>query len=169
MLDRIFPRSIDNKFQGHVLALWLFTLLVCVKIIISLMHIFLHDGGAQSIAAIPLGSLMDNGSKTIVALFAHMGVAQLLLGVLCVIVMLKYRAMIPLMYSLMLIDYFAEDWIAAVKPIALTGVSGASMLAQVLLIMTVFGFVLSLYRAPLPRVPQQKNTERLNCRHSIKP
>lgn len=154
MFDRIFPRSFDNQFQGHVLALWLFAPIVITKIIIGLAHIFLKDGGAQSISTIPLDTFVNGGADTIVALFAHMGVAQLLLGVLCLLVLFKYRSMIPLMYSLMLLDFFAEDWIAAVKPIAMAGVSGASMPAQILLIMTVFGFVLSLYRAPNKTSPE---------------
>ncbi len=148
MFDRIFPRSFDNQFHGHVLALWLFAPIVTMKILISLVHIFLSDGGAHIISTIPLDSFVNGDADTVIALFAHMGVAQLLLGVLCLLVLLKYRSMIPLMYLLMLLDFFAEDWIAAVKPIAMAGVSGASMPAQNLLTMTVFGFVLSLYRSP---------------------
>lgn len=148
MFERILPRTFDNRFQGHMLALWLFAPLVAMKIIMSLVHIFFKDGGAQSLATIPLDSLMAEDANTIVALFAHMGVAQLLLGVLCLVVLLKYRSMIPLMYSLMLLNYFAEDWIAALKPMSMIGVSGSSVFAQILLMMTIFGFVLSLYRPP---------------------
>jgi hypothetical protein len=164
MFDRILPRSFDNRFQGHVVGLWLFAPIVCMKILISLALILFQDGGVQSLSTNPLNSFVEDSSEIIIGLFEHMGVAQLLFATLCLIVMLRYRAMIPLMYSLMLLDHFAKNWISVVEPIAMTGVYGAAVAAQILLIITVFGFVLSLYRAP-----QSLGMERINSSHAIRP
>ena len=53
MLNRIFPKGIDNHHRGHKLALWFFVPITFMKVAISLVHIFYADGGAQSICTVP--------------------------------------------------------------------------------------------------------------------
>jgi hypothetical protein len=55
-----------------------------------------------------------------VALFARMGLEQLLLGVLFVIVLVRYRAMIPLMYAVSVMGHVGQFALAPIKP-ALVG------------------------------------------------
>ena len=52
MIERIFPRQLNNDYKGHVLAKWVFVLITIVTIGRSLIHIFVPDGGAQSIALV---------------------------------------------------------------------------------------------------------------------
>ncbi len=144
MLSRIFPERIDNHFRGHKLALWLFVPIVLMKIARSLLHIFYADGGAQSISTIPLDTYSTGAAQNVVALFARMGLEQLMLGLLFVVVLVRYRAMIPLMYVLIVVQYIAEQGIVHMKPLALAGTSGASTPNLVLAAMGIIGLVLSL-------------------------
>lgn len=144
MFNRIFPRYFNNHFPGHVVALWLFVPVIGGKILLSLFYVFAADGNA----AIALNSSQDNGLLATRALFAHMGAVQLLFGLLCVTVLFRYRSMIPLMYLFMLLNYCVEDWIPSLELTALNNLVGSPLLTQGLLMATVFGFVLSLYRYP---------------------
>lgn len=54
MQEKIFPKNIINEYNGYKLALINFGLITFVTIIRSLIHMFLPDGGANSIAGIPL-------------------------------------------------------------------------------------------------------------------
>ena len=144
MLNRLFPERLDNHYRGYKLALWLFVPLTFMKVATSLLHIFSADGGARSISTIPLDSYPLGAAQNVIALFARMGLEQLLLGLLFVVVGLRYRAMIPLMYVLMAVSSFALEGLAHGKPLALAGTSGAKVPFMVLTAMTLLGLVLSL-------------------------
>jgi hypothetical protein len=69
-----------------------------------------------------------------------------LLTLLGVLALIRYRAMIPLMYVLFLVEYFAKKWIQLVKPIARTGTPPATYVNLVLIALLLTGLVLSLWR-----------------------
>jgi hypothetical protein len=144
MLNRFFPERIDNTFRGNVVAFWLFVPIVFMKVAVSLAHIFRADGGAQSVSTIPLDTYPSGAAQNIVAIFARMGLEQLLLGALLVIVLIRYRSMIPLIYLLLVMQYAALEWIIRMKPLVLAGTSGARTMALVLAALSVAGLVLSI-------------------------
>ena len=121
MFERLFPKIIDNHFSGHRFALWLFYPITLITVVRSLIHIFRSDGGAQSIATIPLDSFTAAGSTSLIAIFAQWGLSQLLMGGLFALVLFRYRSMIPLMYLLILIEYAGRIGIGAMKPIVTIG------------------------------------------------
>lgn len=83
---------------------------------------------------------------------ARMGLDQLLLGLLFVLVLFRYRAMIPLMYVLIVAHYIAQEGVAHMKPLVLAGTSGASTPALALTVLSISGLVLSLLgKGYLPR------------------
>lgn len=144
MLDRLFPPRFDNDYRGLRVALWLFAPITVMKLAISLLHVFSADGGAQSISTIPLDSYAAGASQNIVALFARMGLEQLLIGALSLLALVRYRAMLPLFYGVYVVHDLLIEAIARFKPLALAGASGARAPALVLLVLGVAGFVLSL-------------------------
>ena len=115
MWERLFPRPIDNRYLGHPIALWLFVPATAVIIGRSCVHIFWADGGAQSIATIPLDTYPSGAAATIVVLFGMWGVHQLLLAGLYVLVLLRYRAMIPLMWLTLLIEWASRPLLGLMK------------------------------------------------------
>ncbi|HEY0660086.1 MAG TPA: hypothetical protein VGD21_01995 [Lysobacter sp.] len=151
MLRRIFPAMIDNRLRGHVLALWLFVPLALMKVALGLVHILRADGGAQSVSTMPLDTYPAGAAQNIVGLMARMGLEQLLLGLVFVVVLLRYRALIPLMYAVAVLHYLGHTAIVAMKPLVLAGTSGAGTVHLVIAAISVVGLVLSLsgrgYRA----------------------
>jgi hypothetical protein len=115
MIERLLPKTIDQRYRGHPLALWVFVPITLVTLWRSLTHMFRADGGAQSIATIPLDSYPDAAATTVIVIFALWGLQQLLLGLLYVIVLLRYRALLPLMYLLLLLEYAGRLGLGAWK------------------------------------------------------
>ena len=144
MMDRIFPQRLDNDYRGYRLALWIFFVITFMKVAMGLGHIFNPDGGAQSVSHIPLDTYPSGAAQNVVALFARMGLEQLLLGVLFVIVLARYRAMIPLMYALAATGHAGTIALASFKPLSLVGTSGAKPVLLGLAVLSLAGFLLSL-------------------------
>ena len=80
MLKKLLPEIVDNNYRGHKIALWFFYLITIVTIIRSCIHVFKDDGGAQSIATIPLDTFSNGGAEAVVFIFAYWGLSQLMFG-----------------------------------------------------------------------------------------
>ncbi|MBL6798352.1 MAG: hypothetical protein ISQ53_06105 [Synechococcus sp. BS307-5m-G39] len=125
----ILPPVITNVFPGRRLALWLFVPLMLVTLWRSQHHLLAADGGAQSIAHIPLNAYPEPAAATIVGLFALWGLSQLILAFLQLLVLLRYRSMIPLFYLLSLIEYSVRaTYIPAFRPIPTTATAPGAVI-----------------------------------------
>ena len=94
MKYRLLPSSFDNNFDGHSISLWLFGLITTVTLGRSLTHIFLPDGGAQSIATVPLDQYSSGAESSVISTFALWGLSQLLIAIVMLIAALRYRSMV---------------------------------------------------------------------------
>jgi hypothetical protein len=145
MLTRILPARLDNDFRGYQAAIWIFALITAMKLGLGFVHIFTADGGAQTMSHIPLDSYSAGAAQNVVGLFARLGLEQLLLGTLFVVVLLRYRALIPLMFLLAVAAQAGAFALAALKPLSLTVSSGgAAPMHLVLSALYIAGLVLSL-------------------------
>ena len=105
LFKRIFPDTFDNQYQGHKLSQYVFYILTGLTLWRSQHHLFAADGGAQTIATIPLDTFTNLGAQAVVGAFGLWGLSQLTIGILYLIVSIKYRSMIAVMYLLMLFEY----------------------------------------------------------------
>ena len=117
MKNRLLPSSFDNNFDGHPVSLWLFGLITTVTLGRSLTHIFLPDGGAQSIATVPLSQYSSGAESSVISVFALWGLSQLLIALVMLIAALRYRSMIPLLYLFLVVEYSARICIGIFKPL----------------------------------------------------
>jgi hypothetical protein len=146
MLNRIFAQRFDNNYRGHQLALWLFGLLLLMKLGMSLSAIFDGYNMARSADGIPIDTFTSGSAQAVVSITALLGLSHFLLASLGVLALIRYRAMIPLMYVLLLVEYFAKKWILFVKPIIRIGTPPATYVNLVLIALLLAGLVLSLWR-----------------------
>ena len=144
MLNRILPAHIDNRYRGHPLGLWLFVPIALMKVSQSLTHLLKHDGGAQSISTIPLDTYPASAAQNVIGLFARMGLEQLLLASIFVLVLVRYRALIPLMYLFIVAHFVGGKIVAQFKPLVLAGTSGVSTPFLIIAILSIVGLILSL-------------------------
>ncbi len=148
MLARIFPKQIDNNYRGHWLAIWLMVPIVLLRLIIGFNSMVFTRMVATGADGIPLDSFGTASAQTVVALFALLGLNGLLLSLLGVVVLIRYRAMIPLFYLLLLLQQLGGRALQLFHTVATSGVSSAqsgSALVLGILAVTVIGFGLSLF------------------------
>ncbi len=146
MLSRLLSAHLDNDFRGYKAAIWIFALITAMKLALGFVHIFSADGGAQTMSHIALDSYSAGAAQNVVGLFARMGLEQLLLGALFVVVLLRYRALTPLIFLLALVAQAGAFALAACKPLSLTVSSGAAPMHLVLSALYLAGLALSLLR-----------------------
>jgi len=144
MLKRLFPDAFDNRFRGLAPALWLFWPIVLMSLAIDLGGIFAPDGGAQSADGIPLSTYDHAGAAAVIGVAAFLGLASLMFDLLCVLAALRYRAMVPLLYALLVAQFLAHKAIGAMKPIPRIPSASGGEIALTIFAVTVLGLVLSL-------------------------
>lgn len=144
MTNRLLPQRIDNTYRGYRLALWLFALIVSVKTLQGLMAIFNGYSIAGSADGIPLDTYSPEAVQTVLALFAISGLARLIMSLLCILALIRYRSAIPFMFALLGLDYLARQLILYFIPIARTGTVPGPVMNLILFALTIVGMVLSL-------------------------
>jgi hypothetical protein len=145
MINQLLPQRIDNTYRGHKLALWLFALVVSVKLLQGLTSIF--NGYYVAVAAdgIPLDTYSPAAAQTVVALFALLGLSRLIMSLLCVLALVRYRSAIPFMFALLMLDYLARQLILHFVPIVRTGTAPGLVVNLVLFSLMIVGLALSLW------------------------
>ncbi|MEP3694282.1 MAG: hypothetical protein ABJM99_04885 [Parasphingorhabdus sp.] len=116
-MKNLFPAQIDNVFPGQKIALWVFYALTAITLWRSQHHMLSPDGGAQSIATIPLDSYSDGAAATIIAVFAQWGLIQLLVGMLMLLAAFRYKSMVPLLWLILLVEWTGRGLIGQFKPV----------------------------------------------------
>lgn len=148
MLNRIFPKQFDNTFRGHWLAIWIFAPVVLMELAMGANSIINTRTVAMSADGIPLDRYGTGGADAVIALFAIAGLFRVLLALQGVVVLIRYRAMIPFMYLVLLILQLASKALLLMHPVARSGASTAqlgSAFILAILAMSIVGFVLSLF------------------------
>jgi hypothetical protein len=147
MLSRIFPNQFDNaSYGGHRFGIWLFVPVLMVELAIGLNSIINTRFVATSADGIPLDSYDAAGAAAVVSLFALLGLSRALIGLTGLMALIRYRAMIPFMYLLLLALQFGTKALVFLHPIAPSGPSGGigSVFILGVTIVMLAGFGLSL-------------------------
>lgn len=147
MLRKIFPHQVDNTYSGHKLGLYFFFVITLVTIGRSCVHIFAADGGAQSIATIPLDTYSQGGAEAVIFIFAQWGIAQLMVGFIYLLVAWRYRRLIPLMYVFLFFEWSSRIALGFFKSIETAGVAPAAIAQLVLVLLIPVMFFLSTRQA----------------------
>lgn len=155
-LIRIFPKELNNHFYGYKISLYVFYILTVVTLWRSQHHLLAPDGGAQSIATIPLDTFAKVSAQAVIGVFGLWGLSQLIIGVLYLISSIRYRSMIPLMYLLMFLEYFVRaTYFPAAKPIPTVGTAPGAIGNLPMIILSLSMFLLSILK---PKSKLEKST-----------
>ena len=144
MFDKLLPRSIDNTYRGHTAALWLFGLVVVVRITQSVLVIFNGHMTAVNADGIPLETFTPVAAQTALALFAQGSLWRLTVGVVCVVVLARYRSAVSSMFVLLALNYLASQLIFQFDPLPRVGAPPGPILNLTLFALTIVGLMLSL-------------------------
>jgi hypothetical protein len=152
MLSRLFPKQFDNDYRGHRLAIWLFVLVMLMRGAQGVVVMITPRDALINADGIPLDSLSAAGADMVVAIFAVTGLYLLMIPLQSLVVLMRYRAMIPFMYLLFLILQLGNRALLMLNPIVRSdspamGFAGHAIglyMNLAILALTLIGFVLSL-------------------------
>jgi hypothetical protein len=123
-----------------------------MKVAISLNSIINGYFVASSADGIPLDSYPPAAARTIVSLFALLGLSHLVICVLCILVLVRYRSLVPFMFALLLVEHLGRRLILQLMPIVRSGAPPAPAVNLGLLLVMIVGLVLSLWKHGDPRI-----------------
>jgi hypothetical protein len=104
ILDTLIPRQANNDYRGGAVPLYSFGLLSVVMTVRSLIHYLKEDSGVNSIATIMTFSGTPDPNNVIYMFSSLWGTQQLLFCVIYVIVLIRYRNLVPLMWALFIAE-----------------------------------------------------------------
>ncbi len=145
MFNALLPRQIDNTYRGYKVALWLFGLVLFVKCAISVNSIFNGRSVASSADGIPLDTFTPAGAQAVVSLFALLGFSHLIISLLGLLVLVRYRALVPLMFAVFLLDHVGRKLILQFLPIVRAEGAPGLTVTLVLIAVIIVGLALSLW------------------------
>jgi hypothetical protein len=146
MFDRLLPQPIDNTYRGYKVALWLFGSVVGVMIFQGVLVIFNGDSIVRNADGIPLDTYTPAAAQAVLSLWAQRGLSRLIISSVCVLVLVRYRSAIPLMFVLLMLNYLAGQLVFQFVPLARTGTPPGPVVNLIMFALMVIGFVLSLRR-----------------------
>ncbi|UJR32608.1 hypothetical protein I4U23_020068 [Adineta vaga] len=133
-----------NDYAGLKISMWFLILINIVGTVRSLIHMFYFDSGAQSIASM---NINVNGGKNIVALLAQWGGAQFIMAIIIWIVLWRYRELIPLMITEILIEQILRLGIGCMKPLVTVHRPPGAIGSIIIIPLSMMMLILSLIRS----------------------
>lgn len=145
MLGLLFPRVIDNKFRGQWLGYWLMAPVLVMKLGIAVASM-LTPREANKADAINVSTYSEPALRDAMTSTALLGLLHLCIGLICLLAMIRYRAMVPLVYLWLMIEFLGRRVILELYPIdRVPGPSGASIVNLALFAMLALGLALSVW------------------------
>lgn len=145
MLQKILPTVADNTYRGHAIAKWLLILYVAKSFLAGSVHMFAADGGAQSIASITLDQFTQGGANSVITMFAMWGMEQVVIGLIGVVILLRYQSLIPMMTLVYVIEYLGRFAIPFITPGVVSAHTPPGAVADYVLVpLAIVMFLLSL-------------------------
>jgi hypothetical protein len=141
----LFPRVADNRYPGRRLGLWLFALMP-LKIAMGLNVMLNAPSVAESADGIPVETFGGAAGAAFLSMFAAWGLCQLVLGLSCLVVLLRYRSLVPAAFLALLLEQAGRKLLQIYWPIERVGAPPGTSINAVLLGLMVLGVILSLWR-----------------------
>lgn len=142
--SKLLPTKITNQYSGNKIALYFFVAIVSITIVRSLIHIFSFDGGSQSIAGFPLDNFPQEAGSIIILMFCLWGISQLIIGIIYLIVLIRYKSLLPLMYVLLFIEYTSRLLAGFLKHASSTHLVPGVVGDYIMIPLTLLMFILSM-------------------------
>lgn len=145
MLSRLFPKTIDNQWRGPWAAVAILALVVLMKLSTCFGTIFATRRVALGPDGIPVDRVSPEIADVMLQLLALVGFDQLVLTLVGVIALVRYRAMIPLAFLLLLAEQAGRKILNYYHPtIHGEGATVGVYINFAILALMLLGFVLSL-------------------------
>jgi hypothetical protein len=151
----LLPATLDNTIRGMKLPAYVFTLIAIVSTVRSSIHLLAPDGGAGSVAGMDLSVA---GADGIIFAFALWGSAQLIYALIQLAVAFRYRALVPAMYVLLIVETLLRMLVGHMKPVHFAHTPPGAIGNWVILPLAALMLTLSLRKPSSP--PPDPRTDR---------
>jgi hypothetical protein len=142
---KLFNRRSDtNEYRGSRLSFLFLVVLTAVATGRSLAHIFLPDGGAQSIAGM---DVEVEGGNNIIAMFGQWGYSQLLLAGFMWVIIFRHRHLVPLGLLFQTLDWGGRILVGLLKPVEIASAPPGEIGSYILFPLCVVALWFSMPRA----------------------
>lgn len=147
MWSKLFPKTVENNYTGHVLGFILLGFYVLKSFFAGSIHMFAPDGGAQSIASIALDQFTEGGADSVITMFGAWGMEQFIVGLIALVILLKYKSLIPMMAMVYVLEYTGRVALPLFTPGVLSVHTPPGHAADAVLFpLTLIMLLLTLYR-----------------------
>jgi hypothetical protein len=144
MLNGFLPLHAGNEYHGHKLALWIFAVVVLFRLGMSL-NSFLNPRTTVRYAdGIPIHTYPPAAAEATVSLFSLVGLYSFIICLMCIVVFIWYRNLVPVMFTLLLMQSIGGKLVPHFLPIARTGTPPGIYVNWILLALMVIGLALSI-------------------------
>lgn len=140
----LLPAHVDNTLPGWQLPFYGFALYAIVSTVRSFIHLLAPDGGAGSIAGIDLSVAGANG---IIFAFGLWGSSQLLFAIIQLLVVFRYRSLIPFMWLMLILEVLLRELVGKMKPITFAHTPPGAIGNEIILPLAALMVALSVWSA----------------------
>ena len=138
----LLPAKIDNTIRGTKIPFYVFALYAIVSTVRSCIHLLSPDGGAGTIAGM---NLSVAGADGIIFAFALWGGSQLLFALIQLLVVIRYRSLVPFMWLMLALEILLRELVGKMKPISFAHTPPGAIGNQIILPLAVVMVVWSLW------------------------
>lgn len=145
MFARLFPKHADNDYRGYKFAIFLLLAAIALRLGMAYAALFDTHGMLQDTDSIPIDSWAPGTAATLLFLTKLLGLDHLLLTVTAVIVLIRWRSLIPFAFLLLLTEQLGRFALKLLNPIPRTGISSVPIDPNLVIIAALLiGLALSL-------------------------
>jgi hypothetical protein len=132
MLDRLFPGSLTNAYQGPWLAVWLLTPVLIMKTLMGLnfsgLNPFIDVSEIlQTVDGVPLGTFSREAAAAVVDSAGAWGMALFALCLFIWLVLVRYRAGLPVAILVLLFEQVGRTGVDTVRAVARVAEGSATL------------------------------------------
>jgi len=140
----VLPSKIDNTICGSKIPFYIFTPYAIISTVRSCIHLFAPDGGAGSIAGMDLTVV---GAQGIIFAFALWGSSQLLFAIIQLLVVVRYRSLVPFMWLMVILEVMLRQLVEVMKPVTFAHTPPGAVGNQLILPLAAIMLTWSLWSA----------------------
>ncbi len=144
VFETLLPAKIDNVIHGTKLPFYVFALYAIVSTARSCIHLLSPDGGAGTIAGMDLSG---TGADGIIFAFALWGSSQLLFAIIQLLVVVRYRSLVPFMWLMLILEVLLRELVGKMKPVTFAHTPPGAIGNQIILPLAVLMVGLALWSA----------------------
>jgi hypothetical protein len=144
IFETLLPAKIDNIIRGTKIPFYIFALYALVSAARSCIHLLSPDGGAGTIAGMDLSV---RGADGIIFAFALWGSSQLLFAIIQLLVVIRYRSLVPFMWLMLILEVLLRELVGKMKPVTFAHTPPGAIGNQLILPLAALMVVLSVWSA----------------------